>query len=228
MFRPDRLLTEADVRDFLGVSRTTLWRLRTRKGLPFLRIGSEIRYEPAALKEWVAEQSQGTLPHEIRLDPPRSDLERKWKHVIEETDWAFENERTNEFTHHLHPYPAKFPPPLPRRLIEILTGRGATVLDPFCGSGTTLVEAKALGRRSVGVDSNPVAVLASSAKTLVLDEGDFDALAEFDNAVEADTARLSGRLTLMTPLIAEVAPVPPPEIPNRERGSRPRQCKNSG
>ena len=42
---------------------------------------------------------------------------------------------------------------------------GQTVLDPFCGTGTTLVECKKLGVRSVGLDPNPVAVLASRVKT---------------------------------------------------------------
>jgi hypothetical protein len=41
---------------------------------------------------------------------------------------------------------------------------GATVLDPFCGTGTTLVECKKLGIRSVGIERNPMACFASSVK----------------------------------------------------------------
>ena len=40
-----------------------------------------------------------------------------------------------------------------------------TVLDPFCGTGTTLVESKKLGIPSVGIESNPMAGLASKVKT---------------------------------------------------------------
>jgi DNA modification methylase len=44
-------------------------------------------------------------------------------------------------------------------------GRGATLLDPFCGAGTTLVEGRLSGLRVIGVDANPVAVLATRVKT---------------------------------------------------------------
>jgi len=40
-----------------------------------------------------------------------------------------------------------------------------TVLDPFCGTGTTLVECKKLGIPSIGIESNPMASLASKVKT---------------------------------------------------------------
>ena len=43
--------------------------------------------------------------------------------------------------HSLHPYPAKFVPALPRRIIEALSDLGDLIMDPFAGSGTTLVEA---------------------------------------------------------------------------------------
>jgi hypothetical protein len=44
-------------------------------------------------------------------------------------------------------------------------GKGQTVLDPFCGTGTTLVECKRLGVGSVGIERSPMAHLASSVKT---------------------------------------------------------------
>ena len=73
-------------------------------------------------------------------------------------------------THNFHPYPAKFVPQIPRILIEALTDVGDTVLDPFCGSGTSLVEASILQRYSVGFDLNPIAGLISRVKTTVLSE----------------------------------------------------------
>ncbi|MGQ0803510.1 MAG: TRM11 family SAM-dependent methyltransferase [Actinomycetota bacterium] len=67
-------------------------------------------------------------------------------------------------THYLFRYPAKFHPPVARALLERFTDPGDTVLDPFCGSGTLLVEAMVNNRSSIGVDVDPVAALVSKAK----------------------------------------------------------------
>ena len=55
-------------------------------------------------------------------------------------------------------YPTQKPLALLRRIIEISSNAGDLVLDPFCGSGTTLVAAQALGRRHIGVDKSGEAV----------------------------------------------------------------------
>jgi DNA modification methylase len=55
-------------------------------------------------------------------------------------------------------HPAMFPIELCKRLIEIYTREGDLVIDPFAGSGSTLVAAHELGRRGVGVDINPTYV----------------------------------------------------------------------
>ncbi len=67
--------------------------------------------------------------------------------------------------HDWYRFVLSFPPHLVRTYIERFGLRPAdTVLDPFCGTGTTLVECKKLGVRSVGVESNPMAHFASSVK----------------------------------------------------------------
>jgi DNA modification methylase len=81
-------------------------------------------------------------------------------------DWAFpENRSINYLTHGYHRYPAKFIPQLVKRLIEDHTDTNDTIADLFAGCGTSLVEAKAHGRKSIGVDINPVAQLITRAKT---------------------------------------------------------------
>ncbi len=68
-------------------------------------------------------------------------------------------------THYLFRYPAKFHPPVARALIERYSKPGELVLDPFCGSGTLMVEAVTLGRNAVGSDIDPIAVFISGVKT---------------------------------------------------------------
>ncbi|NTW28880.1 MAG: site-specific DNA-methyltransferase [Coriobacteriia bacterium] len=71
-------------------------------------------------------------------------------------------------THGMHPYPAKFIPHIPRILIESFAPASSVVLDPMCGSGTSLVEATLLGHPAIGIDINPIATLISRAKTSVI------------------------------------------------------------
>lgn len=70
-----------------------------------------------------------------------------------------------KLTHYLFRYPAKFHPPVVRQLIEDYSAEGERIFDPFCGSGTLLVEAAVAGRNAHGRDLDPVAVFVSSVKT---------------------------------------------------------------
>jgi site-specific DNA-methyltransferase (adenine-specific) len=61
-------------------------------------------------------------------------------------------------------YPTQKPSKLLERLILALTNEGELVIDPFCGSGTTLEAAQKLGRRSIGIDRSPVAIEATTKR----------------------------------------------------------------
>ena len=89
---------------------------------------------------------------------------------LEDIDWDFSDAKTGYLTHSVHPYPAKFIPQIPRTLIRELASTGDTVLDPFCGSGTTLVEAIRMECNAIGIDASPLACMISRAKTAKLDE----------------------------------------------------------
>jgi DNA modification methylase len=77
--------------------------------------------------------------------------------------------RDVRLTHYLFRYPAKFHPPVVQELLRRFTRPGDQILDPFCGSGTLLVESAVLGRSALGIDVDPVAVEVSLAKTRHLD-----------------------------------------------------------
>jgi DNA modification methylase len=67
-------------------------------------------------------------------------------------------------THGFHSYPARMHWATAARLLDELKLAGARVLDPFCGSGTTLVEARARGAIGYGVDLSPFAVRLARVK----------------------------------------------------------------
>ena len=72
-------------------------------------------------------------------------------------------------THWLHPYPAKMFHRIPRQILSALDQTKHTVvLDPYCGSGTVLIEAALRGHRAVGVDVNPLARLLAEVKSTPL------------------------------------------------------------
>ncbi len=85
-------------------------------------------------------------------------------------NWDFNNANTNYLNHSIHPYPCKFIPQIPNTLIQELSSIGDTVIDPFAGSGTTLVESLRLGRNTIGIDANPLAELICRVKSTKIEK----------------------------------------------------------
>lgn len=82
------------------------------------------------------------------------------------TAGATDDDPERAHIHGFHTYPARMHPTTAARLVRALVpGDRATVLDPFCGSGTVVVEAMIAGRRGLGVDLNPLAVRLARFKT---------------------------------------------------------------
>lgn len=79
-------------------------------------------------------------------------------------------EQNNSLKNRLHslcPYFAMFPEDFARKQIEAFTKEGDYVLDPFCGRGTTLLQALLMRRNAAALDVNPVAYCVSAAKAKV-------------------------------------------------------------
>lgn len=81
-------------------------------------------------------------------------------------DWNFEEYRMSEYTHTIHSYPAMMMPRIARNVIQEYATSESIVLDPYMGSGTTLLEGMVENvGKVIGFDLNPLAVLISTAKT---------------------------------------------------------------
>lgn len=92
------------------------------------------------------------------------------QYLIEsETSGGSRRQSTRYSVHGLHEYKGKFNPQVARALLNTAClPKDAQVLDPFCGSGTTLVECAHAGLRGVGTDINPLAAMISNAKAAAL------------------------------------------------------------
>ncbi|MDD5721100.1 MAG: DNA methyltransferase [Candidatus Pacebacteria bacterium] len=88
----------------------------------------------------------------------------------------------SSFTHGIFKYPCKFIPHIPRWFIENYASTDTKkygVIDPFMGSGTTLVEASLLGYPSYGIDIDPLSKLLSNVKTTPFYDREFSIIDQF-------------------------------------------------
>lgn len=126
------------------------------------------------------------------------------KRRLEEFDWDFATEQSESPFSKLHWHPCRFPSQVPATAISRLSRVGQTVLDPFMGSATTLVEAQRLGRKSIGIDINPVSALMASSKVLMASSSE---VAKYVDHLSTEVIRRWGTLV-------------PAELPRDVQGSK--------
>jgi hypothetical protein len=133
------------------------------------------------------------------------DLELSWSE-----EQLPERERTKH-VHRLHPYLGKFVPQLAEVFLRRYARRGDLVWDPFAGSGTTLVEANALGMRAAGCDISAFNCLLTRVKTATY----------APEELLADVMRLSEPARAPAGASRDTSPgVPPGDCPSRSSVAR--------
>ena len=103
---------------------------------------------------------------------------------------------TTSFTHGLHRFPAKFIPQVPAWALDNFGTRATTTLDPFMGSGTTLVEGLLRGGTTVGIDIDPLARFIARAK---VSNADDERIAELGRVIDAKWRAPAERLRTPMP-----------------------------
>ncbi len=107
---------------------------------------------------------------EVVIDYGRNTLKRF------DESWDFRKANTKEFTHCFHSYPAMMIPQVTRRLIQTFRKDAKLLFDPYCGTGTSLVEANLAGINAIGIDLNLLARMIAETKTTRLN---LDCLREY-------------------------------------------------
>lgn len=111
-----------------------------------------------------------TFSHAVR--DGKGFRERTWQSILENGLAGVQSARKDPkyATHGLHAYKGKFYPQLAKGLINLASlPPGSVVLDPFCGSGTTLLECYLNGLKPFGCDMHPLAAKIAAAKVGILE-----------------------------------------------------------
>ncbi|MBL7033494.1 MAG: helix-turn-helix domain-containing protein [Candidatus Delongbacteria bacterium] len=106
--------------------------------------------------------------HVSQQERENSRLERDFWLSLKNSDvWLMNPERSGDGRKHVAPFPLE----LPHRLVKAYSFQGEAVLDPFAGSGTTLVAAAALGRNGVGFEVHDDYARLAEQRLLLLEDG---------------------------------------------------------
>ncbi len=128
-------------------------------------------------------------------------------------DLDFATQNTLYATHGLHAYAAKCPPPLVKYGLRYYSKPGETILDPMVGSGTTIVEARLMGRHALGYDIDPLARLIAQVKSRAVHDNHIEeAYKIIKRRCEKDVIAL--RTGSLTSALRQRAT--PPDFPNRD------------
>jgi tRNA G10 N-methylase Trm11 len=140
----------------------------------------------------------------MAVNDPKVDYEVKSNKIIDES-WDFRKANTKEYTHCFHAYPAMMIPQVARRIIENFGKKANILFDPYCGTGTSLVEANLFGINAIGTDINPLARLIAIAKTTKIDIQVLDLyLYDFNNYIFSINFRVDNIKSVIIPEVKNI------------------------
>ena len=125
---------------------------------------------------------------------------------LKDESWDFRTADTKEYTHCFHTYPAMMIPQIARKLLDQYGVEGEWLLDPYCGTGTSLVEASLFGMHSVGCDINPLVRLIAKSKLTPIDL----------KTLDSELDKLNDALFKVEFGVDKIPDLSTPEIPNLE------------
>jgi excisionase family DNA binding protein len=174
---------------FVRVSEKTLREMAKDQKIPARKVGREWRFLRHRLETWLNNDTTGTYVAESdeqygqQLLVKTEDAEDT---KVKFGDTAFTRNR-REPLHRWVPWIAGFSAAFVEEVFDSVIGQrtpeGVTVLDPFAGVGTTLIEGMKRGYNVIGFDINPYAVLATHSKLRAIN-ADTDKLAEVIHQIE--------------------------------------------
>jgi SAM-dependent methyltransferase len=159
-FPYERVLAEREARLVFGVKPE-----EANDGL-LLKTKRNVGAEAARLTYFKAVQNGGAfvVPDQAKLEASGNSNGAGWD-AAAQTIPSLRRQSTRYSAHGLHEYRGKFNPQVVRAIGNLFgLEPGAWMFDPFCGSGTTLLEAAHIGWNALGIDINPLGVLIADAK----------------------------------------------------------------
>jgi hypothetical protein len=119
--------------------------------------------------------------------------------------WDFEGANIKQFTHCYHNYPAMMIPQIAERILSKYGADSHLLFDPYCGTGTSLVEANLKGINAIGTDLNPLARLIAKTKTTKINLQVLDFyLKDFNDYIFSLMFNFSPKISVVIPQINNI------------------------